>query len=117
MKYAVIVSGGKQYKVSERDEVLVDKLEEEKDDKITFKEVLLIKTDDKMLFGTPYLKDCLVEGKILNHQRGKKIIVAKFKAKSRYRKRQGFRSELTRILIEKISIKKDSKPKSAPKMK
>lgn len=117
MKYAVILSGGKQYKVVEGQEILVDRINQEKDSKYLFKQVFLLRTDKDTLFGTPNLDNCQVEGKIVNHEKGKKIIVAKFKAKSRYRRKQGFRPQLTRVLIEKISLKKQSKSAPAPKKK
>ena len=110
MKYAVIKTGGKQYKVSEGDTIEIDKLALEKDGKVVFDEVLLISEDEKVKIGKPFLSD-KVEGKILEHFKGDKLRVAKYKAKVRYRKVTGFRASLTKVKIEKIGTSKEEKPK------
>lgn len=119
MKYAVIESGGKQYKVSEGDVIEVDKVSGEKDQKIIFDKVLLLVADGAVLIGKPILPDVKVEGTILEQKKGEKIRVAKFKAKSRHRRVMGFRSQLTSIKIEKIEseVKKTSSPKKTSKAK
>ena len=102
MKYAIIRVGGKQYKVAEKDEILVDKIT---DPKKIDPEVLLFADDGKVKVGKPVLKDVKIKIKILAEmEKGEKIEVYKFKAKSRYRKHTGFRPQYTRLLIEKISI-------------
>lgn len=101
-KYTVIRLQGKQYKVSEKDEILVDKITDLK--KIE-PEVLLFVNGGKVKIGKPVLKDIKVKIKVLSElEKGEKIDVYKFKAKSRYRKHIGFRPQYTRLLIEKISI-------------
>lgn len=110
MKYAVIKTGGKQYKVSQGDTIEVDKLALEKDGKVIFDEVLLMVDDEKVKIGKPFLTD-KVEGKILEHFKGDKVRVAKFKAKARYRKVNGFRASLTKVKIEKFGSLKTEKPK------
>jgi large subunit ribosomal protein L21 len=100
-KYAVIRLSGKQYKVSEGEEVLVDKLADPK----ASAEVLMVVDGDKVKVGKPLVKDSKVEFKVLNEEeKGVKIDVYKFKAKSRYKKHIGFRPKHTRILVEKVSI-------------
>jgi large subunit ribosomal protein L21 len=98
MKYAVIKLAGKQYKVSENEKVLVDKLDE-----ATSPKVLLLKDDEKVLIGKPYLDKVQVSYKKEEIVKGKKIDVFKYKGKSRYRKHTGFRAQYSPIVIEKIS--------------
>ena len=102
MKYAVIRTGGKQYRVAEGDEIEVDKLEAEKGKAFTFDEVLLFVDGDKVKIGQPLVKGVKVKAKIIDQIKGKKIRVATFKAKARYRRVKGFRSRLTKVKIEKI---------------
>ena len=101
MKYAVIKTGGKQYKVTEGDVIEIDRILG-KDGKFTFEEVLLLVTDGKVTVGKPFIKGEKVEGKILEDIRGVKIRVSKFKSKVRYRRTVGFRAALTKVQIEKI---------------
>jgi large subunit ribosomal protein L21 len=99
-KYAVIRLQGRQYKVSEEQELLVDKMN---DLKLT-PEVLLVADGDKVQVGKPVLKDVKVTLKVVKEmEQGEKIEVYHFKAKSRYRKHTGFRPQYTRVLVEKIS--------------
>jgi large subunit ribosomal protein L21 len=100
-KYAVIRLQGRQYKVSEGQEVLVDKMNDLK----LVPEVLLTSDGDKVEVGKPVLKGVKVTLKVLKEiEKGEKIEVYHFKAKSRYRKHTGFRPQYTRVLVEKISI-------------
>ena len=102
MAYAIVKIGGSQYKVSVGDELDVEKLEGKKGDKITFGEVLLLSQADKLKLGKPLVKGATVEAEILEQFKGKKIRVATFKAKSRYRRVKGHRKHLTKIKIKKI---------------
>ena len=98
--YAVIKTGGKQYRVSEGDEIFVEKLEVEDGKDVTFNEVLMI--DGKI--GTPYLDGASVTGTVLKHKKKKKIRIFKYKNKSRSnRKTQGHRQPYTKIKITKIN--------------
>ena len=98
-KYAIIKIGGTQYKVSEGDELIVDKLNGKPS-----LEVLLFVSKNNVKIGKPALKDVKVKFKIIQDVfAGKKIYVQKFKAKSRYRRKIGFRPLYSKILIEKIS--------------
>lgn len=99
-KYAVIRLKGTQHVVSEGDELLVDKLDPEK----LNSEVLLLVTDKGVKIGKPKVTGAKVKLKVLKQsEKGKKLYVQKFRAKSRYRKKLGFRPQYTRLLVEKIS--------------
>lgn len=101
MKYAIVRIGGKQYKAEEGKEILVDKLVDPKKFGV---EVLLLVDGDKTKFGKPTVKDAVVKLKVITEvEKGEKIDVYKFKAKSRYKRHTGFRSQHTRLLVEKIS--------------
>lgn len=110
MKYAVIKTGGKQYRVSEGDVIEIDRLGKEANDKIVFDNVLLLVSDAGVKIGNPFLAGEKVEAKLLENKKGDKIRVAKFKAKVRYRKVMGFRASLSRVQIDKIGGKSDKKP-------
>ena len=100
MKYAVIKIKGTQYKVSEGDEILVDKLGSEKIET----EVLLVVNGDKVKVGKPQVVDAKIKLKVLEKEiKGKKLTVQKFKAKSRYRRKYGFRPQYSKLLVEKIT--------------
>ncbi len=109
MKYAVVASGGKQYKVSEGETILVDQLPVEADSSYEFPEVLLFVDENLREIGTPTLSSVKVLGKILAHVRGEKVRVAKFKAKAKYRRVTGFRAALTKIQVDSITGKKEKK--------
>lgn len=102
--YAIIESCGKQYKVSEGDVVFFEKLDTELGKKVTFKEVVLVSDDKKVEVGVPYVKGAKVEGKVVEHGKGKKIIVYKYKAKKNYRRTQGHRQPYTKVQITKIAL-------------
>ena len=104
--YAIIESCGKQYKVSEGDVVFFEKLDAEEGKKVSFDKVVLVSDEKKVEVGTPYVKGVKVEGKVLEHGKGKKIIVYKYKAKKNYRRTQGHRQPFTKVEITKISAGK-----------
>ncbi|KKQ51593.1 50S ribosomal protein L21 [Candidatus Woesebacteria bacterium RIFCSPHIGHO2_01_FULL_39_17] len=98
-KYAVIKIKGNQYRVSEGDEILVDKLDGKPE-----AEVLLSVDGEKIKVGKPKVRGAAVKIKVVNQEeKGKKITVLKYKAKSRYRRKKGFRPVHTKVLIENIS--------------
>lgn len=100
MKYAVIEINKKQYQVSEGDEILVDKINEEKIEG----KVLLMVDQAKVKIGKPYVDGLKIKLKVLDKMlKGDKVRVFKYKAKSRYRKTIGFRPQYTKVLVEKIS--------------
>lgn len=100
--YAVVKVGGKQYRVSEGKVLVVEKLKENPGEVVTFEEVLLLVKDSEVQIGEPFLVGTCVTGKVLEQVKGKKIRVARFKAKVRHRRVKGFRPRKTRVLIEKI---------------
>ena len=102
--YAIIESCGKQYKVSEGDVVFFEKLDAEEGKKVTFKDVVLVSDDKKVEVGAPYVKNAKVEGKVVEHGKGKKILVYKYKAKKNYRRTQGHRQPYTKVEITKIAL-------------
>jgi len=101
--FAVIETGGKQYRVSEGDKIKVEKLDATDGSSFVFDKVLMIAEGDKVNVGKPYIKSGKVEAKILRNGRHKKIIIFKFKPKKRYRKKAGHRQPFTEIQITKIS--------------
>lgn len=102
MKFAVIETGGKQYKVAEGDQIKIEKLALKENDFVLFDKVLLKADDNNILIGTPYLKDAKVEAKVLKQGRDRKKIVFKYHSKTRYRKKKGHRQAYTLIEITKI---------------
>ena len=100
--YAIIESCGKQYKVAEGDVVFFEKLDAEEGKKVTFDKVILVSEDGKVQVGNPYVKGIKVEGKVVSHGKGKKIIVFKMKPKKNYRRKQGHRQPYTKVEITSI---------------
>ncbi len=100
MKYAVVDIAGKQYKIEEGQELIVDRLEA--DGKTVFDKVLLVVDGDKAEVGSPEVSGAKIEAEVLENLKGEKIRVLKYKAKSRYRKVRGFRASQTKIKITKI---------------
>lgn len=102
-KYAVIQTGGKQYRVSEGDRIAVERLDAEEGSDITIDRVLLVGGDGSTRIGTPVVDGASVTATVTAHDRGKKIEVFKFKAKKRYRRHTGHRQEQTRLTITGIN--------------
>ena len=101
--YAVIKSGGKHHKVSEGEEILLEKISLDEGDVIEFSEVLAVNKDGNLNVGKPLLEGAVVKGKVINHLKTKKITVIKMKRRKDYRKKQGHRQNLTKVKIESIS--------------
>ena len=112
--YAIIESCGKQYKVAEGDVVFFEKLDAEEGKKVSFDKVVLVSDDKKVEVGAPYVKGVKVEGKVVSHGKGKKIIVYKYKAKKNYRRTQGHRQPYTKVEITKVAqaTRKAAEPKA-----
>lgn len=100
--YAVIETGGKQYRVQEGDTVFIEKLGEDEGQDVTFDKVVAVNRDDGFVAGTPYIDGAKVSAKILKNGKSKKIIVFKYKAKKNYHNKQGHRQPYTKVQIEKI---------------
>lgn len=100
--YAIIETGGKQYKVQEGDVIFVEKLPAGEGEQVTFDRVIAVSKDDGFVAGTPVVAGASVTGKVEKHVKGKKIIVFKYKPKKNYRRKQGHRQPYTRVVIEKI---------------
>jgi large subunit ribosomal protein L21 len=112
--YAVIRTGGKQYRVQVGDVLDIEKLDVEEGKKITFGEVLLIEDDEHTLIGTPILDRAQVVGEIVGNFKDKKVIVFKKKRRKQYRRMKGHRQLLTRVKIEKIIPEGGVPPKETP---
>jgi large subunit ribosomal protein L21 len=117
MKYAIVTSGGKQYKVVEGQILEIDKVKAEAGSNYILENVLLAVDGDTVQVGTPFLKDVTIGAKVIEHIKGDKIRVAKFKAKARYRKVQGFRPHLTKLEITSLSQKSEKQSASKTKEK
>ncbi len=100
--YAVIETGGKQYRVSEGDVVRVEKLEAEVGSDILFENVLLVGEGEAVKVGTPKVHGATVTGRVIEQDRAKKIIVFKMKRRKNYRRKQGHRQDYTGVRIDKI---------------
>ena len=100
--YAVIETGGKQYRVQEGDVVTVEKLNVEAGQKIEFDKVLVLAGEGDLKIGTPYVEGAKVTGEVVENGKGKKVIIFKYKAKKDYRKKQGHRQPYTMVKIESL---------------
>ncbi len=100
--YAIIATGGKQYKVSEGDIITIEKLGVEAGEKVTFDQVLVVGGDD-LKVGEPTVNGASVEASVVKEGRGKKVIVYKYKRKTGYHKKNGHRQAFTQVKIEKIN--------------
>ena len=100
--YAIIETGGKQYKVAEGDTLFIEKLEAEANAKITFDKVLAVLNGDSATFGAPVVEGASVDATVVKNGKGKKIRIFKYTPKKGYRKRQGHRQPYTKVQINAI---------------
>lgn len=100
--FAVIRTGGKQYKVSKGDKIKIEKLDAKVGDKVIFDDVLLVTEKGKTKIGTPKVKGAKVETKVLEQAKHEKVVIFKYKAKKRYKKKLGHRQLYTEVEITKI---------------
>ena len=101
--YAVIVTGGKQYKVSEGDTLFIEKLEVEEGAAVTFDQILMVADGENVKVGAPAVEGATVEAKVLKNGKAKKIYVYKMKRKKNERTKKGHRQPFTKVTIEKIN--------------
>ncbi len=103
-KFAVIKTGGKQYKVSEGDVFEIEKLEIEDGKAIDFEEVLLVVDGEKIEVGKPKVEHAKVKASVVSQEKADKVVVFKYKKRKNSRKKTGHRQKLTKVKIEKISL-------------
>ncbi len=101
--YAVIKTGGKQYKVSEGDKIFIEKLKAEVEEKVAFDEVLIVSKDGKVNVGKPFIEGASVEANVVKHGKAKKVLKMHYKPKKDLHKKTGHRQNYT--LVEITSIK------------
>lgn len=102
--YAIVRTGGKQYRISPGDKIRVGKIAGQVGQEIELKEVLIFSDGEKVLIGNPLLPNVKIVGQILGQQRAKKVIVFKMKRRKGYRKKQGHRQHFTTLQIKEISL-------------
>ncbi len=112
--YAIIETGGKQYKVQNGDQVKVEKLSAEAGNTVVFDKVLACGEGSDIKVGTPYLEGLTVEGEVVESGKGDKVIIFKYKAKKDYRKKQGHRQPYTLIEITSVAGVKAEPKKEEP---
>jgi large subunit ribosomal protein L21 len=104
MKYAIVESGGKQYKAVEGVTIDVDLLEIESGNAVVLESVLLLAEDEKVLIGTPTIKGAKITTSVVDHVKGPKVVTFKYSPKKRIRVKTGHRQQYTRLKIESISV-------------
>lgn len=104
MLYAIVESGGKQYKAVEGSAIEIDLLPDEVGKKKTFDKVLLLVDDGNVQVGTPYLNGISVDGTVVEHFKGPKLTIFKYRAKERYRRKTGHRQKYTRVMVDAITF-------------
>jgi large subunit ribosomal protein L21 len=102
--YAVIMSGGKQYRVAEGDIVKFEKLGVDSGGSVEFKDVLLVKTDDQTYIGKPLVEGATVQGVVQENGQGETVLVFKYKKKKQYKRTRGHRQQYSAVRIEKINL-------------
>ena len=102
--HAIIETGGKQYKVTEGDTLVIETLASEAGENVTFDKVLAVIDGDKITVGTPVVEGAKVDASVVKNGKGKKVIVFKYKPKKGYRRKQGHRQPYTKVTIGKISV-------------
>jgi large subunit ribosomal protein L21 len=100
--YAVIETGGKQYRVQEGDTIYIEKLSIDEGEAVTFDKIAALGKDDGFVVGAPYVDGAKVSAKVLKNGKAKKVIVYKYKAKKNYHSKKGHRQPYTKVQIEKI---------------
>ncbi len=102
--YAIVRAGGHQYRVAPGDTIEVEKLEARPGTQVELPEVLMVSGDDGVKIGTPLVSGAKVLATVLSQTKGRKLIIFKYKAKKRYRRKKGHRQQLTRLAIKEIRV-------------
>lgn len=102
--YAIIETGGKQYRVQEGDEIFVEKLNIAEGEAVSFDKVLVVSGDEGSQIGKPYVENVTVNGTVVANGKAKKVIIFKYKSKKDYRKKQGHRQPYSKVKIDSISL-------------
>ena len=102
-QFAIIKTGGKQYKVAEGQKLKIEKLPVAESDSVVFDQVLMVADGDDLKIGAPNIEGATVTAKVVNNGRARKIIILKYRAKKRYKKKAGHRQNFTEVEITKIS--------------
>lgn len=102
--YVVVDIAGQQFKVEQGQEVFVNRLEGKEGEKVKFEKVLLVDNDGKIKVGKPIVKGAAIDAQIISHLRGDKVVVFKKKRRKGYQKSNGFRRDISKVLIEKITV-------------
>lgn len=102
--YAIIQTGGKQYRVQEGDILKIERIEGEAGDKLILNQVLMVKDDNGTRIGTPTVNDAQVTVEVIEQGREKKIVVYKYKRRKNYRRKQGHRQAYTKVIVQKIEV-------------
>ncbi len=102
--YAIIETGGKQYRVQEGDSLFIEKLDVNAGDTVEFNKVLAVSKDGSLSFGSPVVEGATVKASVVENGKGPKVVIFKYKRKKDYRKKQGHRQPYTKVKIESISL-------------
>lgn len=102
--YAIIETGGKQYRVTEGDVIAVEKLPQAEGDPVFFDRVVHVSTDQQVKIGQPYVMGCNVKGVVLKHEKARKVMSIRYRPKDNVRRRRGHRQWYTLVKIEKIDL-------------
>lgn len=113
--YAIVEIAGQQFKVEEGKKIFVHRLDAAEGDNVEFEKVLLLDNDGTVTVGEPVIKNTVIEGKVLAHPRGDKVIIFKKKRRKGYQKRSGHRQDFTQVEILSIGPRGEEKKKAAPK--
>lgn len=114
MTYAIIETGGKQFRVEAGRFYDIELLPVEPDQRVTIEKVLLVQHNDDVTIGQPFVEGATVEGTVMRHFRGRKVLVYKMKPKKKTRKKRGHRQEITRFMINSINLNGSALTSEAP---
>ena len=111
--YAILETGGKQYRVTPEQDLVVEKLEAERGQVVEFDRVALVERDGKVTVGTPWVKNAKVTCRVLDHGKGPKVVVFFYKAKENLKRKKGHRQPCTRLRVEKITVSRSRSKKES----